>query len=367
MGDVSFGGVVVAVGDQISAGGFGFPNSTVAGLTTPLTLSDGIILGDAESGDAESGVVLPNIAAIRRKVSDVPSSFTKQADSFQKADVTGFTVSWVFQGNGEQVTSTPALGECGFETAFPGIEALLDSMGLIGANGTAPIQTYKPRYAASADGATIYTTWKIFVGDLAYVFSDCLVESAEFAFTPGGNCVLTANVLVGTFDTTTVVDGFTFPVISDSYGNMASLAAPLVEGVGFSWGAVRGFENLTVTIENVIEKFADSNVDVSGERQVQTGRLFKVNGTLYVDGASAGSEFEFQNVVNTSAPTVDMFFQVGTIAGGDDIANAFKIELKKLQASDIKYNRIGDALVVELNDAHCTGTGVGEEFILTMN
>ena len=226
------------------------------------------------------------------------------------------------------------------------------------ANGTDPVVEYTPR------ASTIYTTWKLFHGDLAFVFSDCIVESLTLAFTPAQSVIVTANIAVGTFDTSTTVDGFTFPTID--YEEMASLTGPVVEGVAFTaFNQVRGFENLTITIANAVEKFGDSNVDVSGERQSQTSRIISVSGTLY--SATADSDAEFANLINASAPTHDLSFQVGTAAGNAEVCNAFKIEVNNLQAKDIKYNRIGTAMAVELNDSKATATSAGAEFKLTLN
>ena len=358
--DEAFDGLAAAVGVQSA---FGTPYALISGLTTPLILTDGIVLGDAESGDAEAGITIPNIVAISRDVAQVGASFTQSADSFQKADITGFQIAFVMQGNGATALGVPVAGEADLATIMPGVEAILEAMGLIGADGAAPVEEYTPRHSGSTGGSTIYSTWKIWHGDLEFVFSDCLIDSATFEFTPGGFCVVTCNVLVGTFDHTTGVDGITFPTLD--YGVMASLAGPVVQGVAFLWGQTHGFESLSVTIANAIEKFGDSNVATTGERQSQTNRVISVTGTLYVE--TADSDFHFQNLIDTNAPTVDLSFQVGTPAVNPNLFNAFKVEVFNLQAKDIKYNRVGSALVVELNDAKATGLTAGSEFKLTMN
>jgi hypothetical protein len=355
--DEQFDGLAVAVGVQSA---FGTPHASVPGLTTPLDLADGMVLGDAESGDANAGVNIPNIVAVSRAVSPVAASFTQSADKFQKAEVNGFSVSFVMQGNGatasNPISTTP--GEAALATLIPGLDAMFQSMGLESANGTTPVVEYTPLATGN-----IYTTWKIFHGDLAMVYSDCIIESASLAFTPGGFCIVTANIVVGTFDTSTGVDGFTFPTVD--YEEMASLTGPIVEGVNFTWGEVNGFENLTIEIAAGIEKFGDSNVDVSGERQAQTDRIIKVSGTLYVE--TTDSDVHFQNLIDGTAPTVDLSFQIGDVTIADGTYNSFKIECNKIQVKDIKYNQIGTALVVELNDSKCTATVAGGEFKLTLN
>jgi len=357
MADETFDGVAVAVGVQGS--GFGTPNSTIAALSGSLDLSDGIVLGDAESGDAQSGITIPNIVGVHREVAVIAGSFTEQADAFLKADVTGFQVAWVMQGNGQTTTNPVATGEAEYATTIPGLDAILQSAGLEASDGTDPTVLYKPR------ASTIYTTWKLWHGDLSLVFSDCLVETLQFDLTPGGSMLCTASIAVGTYDPSTgFADGVTFPTID--YEEMASLTGPTVEGVAFaSFGQTRGFENLSISIANTVEKFGDSNVDTSGERQSQTKRVISANGTLYVN--TSDSAAAHTNLVSATAPTADLSFQLGTAAGNAEVCNACLVQVNNLQAKDIKYNRIGTALAVELNDSKATATSAGGEFTLTLN
>ena len=356
MGTVDLSGVAVAVGVQSAFGVVDGDAAAVAALTTPLTLASGCVLGDAESGDAESGITIPNIVGIYRDVAKVAASFTESADAFQKAEITGLSISWVHQGNG--ATSTPSVGEADLSVIIPGLEAIFESAGLVGSTGGAGgEQDYNPR-----SGANIYTTWKIWQGDLAFVFNDCLVETLTFECEAGGFVIVTANVSVGTFDDTTAVDGFTFPTID--YEEMASMTGPKVVGAAFTaFGQVRGFENLSITITNTIEKAGDSNVAVTGERQAQTRRVISVSGTLYVE--SGDSDAAFQSLRSGTAPTADLSFQVGTVS--DDPYNAFKLEVFNVQAKDIKYNEKLELFAVELNDAKATSTTAGTEFQLTQN
>lgn len=359
MADQPFDGVVVATGVQTD---FGSVNGTIRDATGALTsVTHGLILGDKESGDAESGITIPNFEQIARLVADVPASFTKSASQLQKVDVTGFSVVFPFAGNGE--TFTGAAREAQFAGTHEGIEAILESMGLIGAAGSSPVEEYTPRHSASAGGTTIYSTWKIWHGPLEMVFSDCLIDNAAFVFTPGGNCLITADIAVGTYDHTVDPNADSFPSSTD-YGSQATQAAPTIEGVNFTWGMVKGFENLTIAVVSDTEKFGDSNVDVSGERQAQTGRTFEVSGTLYIDDSDAG--FHIDQLRATAAPTVSLIFQVGTVTTAGDY-NSYLIECNNLQPESLKYNRVGTTLVVEINSAKCTGLTAGSEFKLSMN
>ncbi len=364
MADDQFQGAVAEFGMQTA---FNSPNATIAGLTGTLSETDGLVLGDRDSGDAESGIGTPTYDSIFRPVAVVPSSYTERQDSFQRSEVNGFSLSFPLQGNGD-TAGAPDVGDADFELLHPGIESIFEMAGLIGANGSAPVVNYTPRHASSTggfgmDGGTAYGTAKLWHGPLEFVYSDCLIETLDLVFTPGANCIATANVLVGTWDHTDTVDVDAFPTVT--YGTQASMAAPVVEGVNFDWGQVRGFENLTISIQNTIEKFGDSNVPVTGQRQAQTARKVVVSGTLYV--AAADSDFAISNLIDTNAITTDLSLQLGTPAGASDEINAFLITASKLQAKSIKYNRVGDVFVVELGDSKATGTAVGGEFTLAAN
>jgi hypothetical protein len=72
--------------------------------------------------------------------------------------------------------------------------------------------------------------------------------------------------------------------------------------------------------------------------------------------------------VSSTAPTNNLSFQVGTaVTSTGDTYNGFFIEVKNLQPKDIKYDRVGTTLVVDLNGAKATGTAAGNEFMLTQN
>jgi hypothetical protein len=355
MADEAFA-IGLAIGSQSA---FGTPNSTIAGLSGSLGVTDGILLGDKASGDAESGIAIPAIEGVYREVAAVAGSFTESADAFLRAAVNGMQVSFPLQGNG--VTSTPSSGQA---QPLAGIHAFLHSAGLIGAAGTAPVYAYTPRHNASSGGATIYATIKLWIADLSFVFTDCLIESCEIAFTPGGNGIVTGTIRVGKHSPSTdFADGVTFPTFA--YGTQASLAAPTVAGVNHTWGQVRGFEELKITIQNEIEEFGDSNVATTGIRESQVRRQILVDGTIYV--ATADSDFDYQSVVSAVAPTVDMSFQVGTVAAPAATLNAYLVAVNNVQAKSTKFDRRGTALVATLSGAKATATTAGAEFSLTFN
>jgi hypothetical protein len=369
MAKIAIGGFATAVAVQDGFGNLGTAADAVAALIhnngsgagSVPDLTDGMVLGDAESGDSESGITVPNIVGEYRKVPAVAASWTESADSFIKATAEGFAFSWVHQGNGASASSSPAVGEADLATIIPGLEAILECSGLTGTDGSANVaRDYNPRASA------IYTTWKLWHGTLAFVYTDCLIETLEFALTPGGKCIGTANIKVGTYDHTTPITGHTFPAVD--YGVMASLAGPTVEGVGHTaFGQLRGFEDLVISISNPTETFKDSNIDVTGEFIAQKERIISATGRIFVDDTGDDDDAWLQ-LKSTSAPTNDLSCQIGTPATAEnDVINAFKFELENLQPKDIKYSETGDWLVVELGDSKATSTTAGTEFQLTMN
>ncbi|MEE9547419.1 MAG: hypothetical protein V3V65_07970 [Hyphomicrobium sp.] len=308
MAKIAIGGIATAVGVQSA---FGTPNSTVAGLdhTGSPSLADGHVLGDKGSGDSESGISVPNIVGDYLPVAQVSASWTESADKFQKALAEGFTFSWVMQGNGDS-GGTP--GDADLSVIMPGLEAILECAGLTGA--------------------------------------------------PGGKCIATATISVGTYDHTTAITGFTFPTID--YEEMVDLAGPTVEGVAHTaFGHVRGFEDLVITISNPVETFKDSNVDVTGEFIAQKERIISVGGRIYVD--SADDDAIHAQLKALVAPTDTLSLQLGT--AGAAALNAMLFEVFNLQPKDIKYGENGDFLIVELGDSKATGLTAGTEFQLTMN
>jgi hypothetical protein len=354
MADEVFDGMALAIDEQST---FGTINATIRDLGNGGS-TDGYVLGDRNSGDAESGITFPTISPIVREVVAVGGSFTESADAFIRTLVEGLAITFPMQGNG--ATATPAAGEA---KPFLGLDAIWESLGLTGANGTSPVYEYTPRTSQSVT----YSTIKLFVGDLSFALQDCVPESASIEFTPGGNGLCTVNFKVGELDT--FADTVTFPTID--YTTQKSLAAPTIEGVDFTWGTGHpgspdsGFETLTIDIANTVEEYGDSNVDTTGLRYAQTRRVISVSGRLYV--IAADSDYAYQNVISATAPTDDLSFQVGTAAGAAATINAYKVEVNNLQGKGIEYDRTGQVLSVELTDSKATSTTAGTEFKLTFN
>ena len=350
--DQAFNGVALAIATQSA---FGTVNATVKALVDPLVVGDGIVLGDKGSGDAESGITLPNMSAIYREVAQVTSSFTQSADFFLRELIEGLAITFPLKGNGADAGAPTA----GLAIPDAGIVDIYGAAGLAGANGAGA-----PDYAFTPRATTEYATIHLWVGDLDFILMDCLVDVMTLAFTPGDAPLVTANFKVGSVESYN--DGVTFPTFT--WGTQSTFAPKAVEGVNFSaFGLTRGFEDLTITITNAIEEFGDSNVATTGLRQSQTNRIITVDGRLYAE--TGQSDAEHTALVNTSAPTVDLSFQIGTadVAGAETELEGVLINVNNLQATEIKYDRTGEALSVELSGAKATSLTAGTEFLLEYN
>jgi hypothetical protein len=350
--------VALAIGTQ---GAFGTVDPTIAALDTGTWTpdsTDGFVLGDKNSGDAESGITIPNFERIVREVAKIEASFTEQADAFLRTAVNGLAITLPTQGNGLDA-GAPDASAASLVATLPGRDAIYQCAGLTASAGAAaPDVDYDPR------ASEVYTSIKLWIGgkagatNMSYVFRDCIIESLAWVCTPGGNVIETSNLKVGALETAAV--DVAFPAVA--YGTQASMAAPVVEGVAFAgFGQTRGFENLTVTCSNTIEEYQDSNIATTGIRQAQTRRQFLVDGTLYINDTDVDAAYA--QLASTSAPTNDMTFQVGDpdVGGAETALNAFLFSINNVEAKDIKYNRIGSALAVELSGCKATSTTQGED------
>lgn len=341
--------IAAAFGTQSA---LGTVNSTIAALSGTVDETDGFVLGDRDSGDAESGITVPEIARVEASVADVSGSFTRQSGSFERATPSTLEITWQIKGNG--TTATPAVGEAIFD---PGIHAILQMAGLAGANGGSNAE-----YDYTPSSSTTYGTIKLWVADRSYVFQDCIAESLDLIFEGGKIGKARATIQIGSHSPSTQFsDGVTFPTVT--YGNQSSLSAPLAQGLSHTYGAARDFETLTIRISNEIEELPASN-QATGVRKVQNSRTIEVEGVLYA--VTADSDFDYQAVVNGSAPTSDLTFQIGTAATGATALNAFLVNANNVQLTSARDVKRGTVLATEIA-GYCTGTTAGSEFLLQPN
>ena len=229
----------------------------------------------------------------------------------------------------------------------------MEAAGLDGANGTAPVYTYKPR------ATTVYATVKLWVADMSFVLKACLVETLAFEFVGGGDVKVTATIRVGSVDSQ--ADGVSIP--SFDYTTQSSLSAPVLKGAGFAWGQTRGFLTMRVSVVNTVEEFEDSN-EATGLRLAQSDRSVDMDAVINVDDAD--TDYEHTRVADTSAPTDDATFQLGTIAGASDTLNAALVAFNNGIIDSYSSDKAGDIITANVI-AHATATAAGDEFALTFN
>ena len=337
MAEINFA-IAFAAGVQSVAG---TADATIAGLTGSLTEADGIVLGDPDSGIAESGIDFGTLRNLKEKAV-VSGSFTRQASTFLSEDIDTFSIAIPLMGRG---TASPGVTDSNY-TPAKGIDALLQAAGLAGAAwGSGNGWRYVP---AAAQIITV----KLWLNGMAWVIRDC-VASVEIDFTP-------AEVAIATFTLSGTVSSFsnsaTFPTLN--YGNQASISAPVVQGVGHNWGisaAQRGFTEATLSIDNQIDELPDSN-STTGKRNRQTGREITMAVTLFADSGSI--DYERAALVRTSAPTDQQQFQVGTPGGS--VANAVRVTLPTPEMRKFTPDPVGASYVVQAELAAVNGSANGE-------
>ena len=355
MADETFS-IGCAVATQATLGTFDSTLETDSEFGGTITAAEGAVLGDRESGDAESGITIPTFTRLVRENADVAASFTRQVSSFERNQATGFTIAWQAKGNGATVSGTPADGEAKPDA---GIDALIEGAGLIGANGTAPTYEYAPRTNASSGGSTRYISVALWIGTHLWKFRDCVVEQLQLSNVAGEGGLWTANVRIG--DVYEFGDDVTFP--SFTFNNQASLSSPRVVSAPATYSTAKGFGSFTLSVNNAIEEVPDSNT-ANGFRLDQTSRTFDIESQLFLD--TADSDLEYQELIRTTGTPANWSHQVGTAAGGSDVANAYKVEARRIEVEEVKYDRAATATVANLK-GHATHTSAGSEFTLTLN
>ncbi len=325
----------------------GTPNIPAAWTTASVTEAAGLVLGDSEQGDAESGITFPEHVRVGREAARLGR--TAAFDSFLRQDFEGLQIGYLRRGNG--VTSTPSVGQ-----AVPpvGIDALNRALGLVRANGGAPEVTYTPGTGVE------YATVCVWVGDRRFIYQDCIVASRTETYTPGDAIVVVDSISIGSLNAQ--ADGVAIPAFN--YGTQATLSAPVIQGTANTFNTLRGFEECEITIEAADqEQVGDSN-QPTGKRQIVGGLDVTAELRLYLDGAD--SDFEYDALVSTVAPATPWFFQVGSAAGVGQVLNACESRMATPRVEKRKEDRTGSVVVLPLT-LRARAATTGTEYKLTYN
>ena len=294
------------------------------GSTQP-TLGDGLVLGDADSGEGGSGLDVSILRDLREKAF-VSGSFTRPPSDFLGELLDGLTFAFPFAGNRQTTGGTPADGEFQHEA---GIEALLRACGLQGEAWAGGVGwRYFPGNIIGTGGAA-WSSARVFFEGHDYHLRD-LVGELRILFPPGGIAIATAT-LGG------IVDSFVgvgFPAVGGGpdYEEQVSVSAPVVEGVGHFMGHLdtggtndvpRGFTALELIIANEIEDVPDSNLTPAIAKS-QNSRSVSINATIFQDDDDA--DYFRQKLIETVGGADSLEFVVDTIPNpGSAPAVAYQI------------------------------------------
>lgn len=332
--------VGIAFGPQSAVGVI---DPTIAALAGSLDLDDGIILGDVNAGIAESGIT-HSFTRRRREKGSVTGGFTRLSSDFLEEEV---ALSFACPAAGNRTTTPGTPNDFSF-LQQKGLDALLGSVGLIGAASTAS-PAIGWRYSA---GDVAIASARLFDSGGAWGIRD-IKGNWSLSQTPG-------QVGIFTFTLSGIVESYAavaFPTFD--YEEQASVNAPSVSAVSPSWGGItRGWTDLTISCENQIGKFADSGSS-TGESFEQEGRTISVDMTIRDDDSDL--DFSRAELVRTTAPTSDLTATVGAAASGGDSAVAYQYAASNLEVVSYAPETAGKRAASKIS-AECTGTTDGEEF-----
>lgn len=355
--------------------GAAFKNQTTRGTATTMAtigggsgtgtaidnVTDGAVLGDADSGTGESGISITFGKSITEKAV-LTGSFTRNFANYIGRTVEAFQMAIPLKGNGETASSPKVAADCEPDL---GIVALLRAAGLSGAN-SGTTREYTPT-------ATNLVTAALYMGETSanngarVIVRDVEASSLALAFTPG-------EPATATFDLTGVFDSYdetgSWPANTFDYGNQATVSAPSVVGVGFTWGpdtpAARsiGFSTLSITISNETEEIQSANSS-TGSVPRQTGRTISITGTI--DATDGEILYELDQLGESAIANAEsLTFQVGTTAAAGETVNAYSITVADPELISLEPARLGNSQswTIELVARSATAN---DEFALTFS
>jgi hypothetical protein len=148
-----------------------------------------------------------------------------------------------------------------------------------------------------------------------------------------------------------------FPGTLD-YGQQDQVAAPTIELGGNIFGSkVRGWSDLTITIDNQIGTTPDCNQS-AGARVEQGGREIGIAMTMDLDDVTTSEEQDYRNLVAEVAQTDDIQYSFGDAATGSDPALAYQVTLGNVNIQDMTPAQPSKARANTLS-AFATGTADG--------
>lgn len=324
----------VAVGflPQTATGTF---NTTLAGISTSWTAAQGLLLGDSQQGIKESGLAL----TLGRGTRDKPflgSTFTRSLSDFLAAEVATFTFAFPFCGNRATVSGAPADADA---QALAGLEAVLQGAGMSGGAWAGASVGYQYVFASGLDPVSAL----VYVNGNRIQIRDCQC-SLSIDLTPGDIPICTATI-EGTVDAHAAGD---VPATL-TYGEQASVSAPVVEGVAHTWDIARGWSEATLSVTPTFEEIPDSN-QTPAIRNRATGRETEWTATIFADDAHTEAKiYEYTQLINESQAIMDQIsFLIGTVMADTLPAEAVGVIMPYPELVEMTPTVLGDQAAYEI-------------------
>ena len=315
-------------------------NATLEAITTSWTAAAGLILGDPESGIGESGLSL-TIGRSKRDKAFLSGSFTRSLSDFLKAEVPSFEFSFPFCGSRITVPGAPLDIDA---VPIVGLSALLNGAGLAGPSvwGAGVGERF-------VFGSPLPISALIFYNGNRIRLQGCRC-ALSIEYTPGSIAIATATIEASQVLAPTVA---AIPSTL-TYGEQASVSAPVVQAVANAWQETRGFEELTLSIEPTFEDFPDSNAP-TGTIKEQSDRETKISARLFSDDADKGYDLE-QILATTSGELDTLTFQVGPNMTTGNPAVAHQVNVPQPELLTTSPQKLGTkaGTEIELAARHTT-------------
>lgn len=318
-----------------------------AGTAGALNLSNGIVLGDPGSGVRGTGIDFTFERGLSEKA-NISGSFTTPLSDFIERRVQ--VLQFAFPYCGPRFTPLPNPPIDGNFEHKLGIKAILASGGLVGAlRAGAPIG-WRYGLATVGTGGVTLASAKIWSGKdasnntIEYLFRD-IISSIDIDYTDGAVPIARAK-FSGVFVSASLQ---TFPAFE--YEEQASISAPPVRTIGFSWnGMTGGFAKATLSIDNAIQSVPDCNI---ANRFRPNGRTVTFKGDVKVDAALPAQPIIELARTSTSGLT-PITFQVGSAGVAGGVALAHQINMPQPELISFKGSSVADLLVhdVEIRARH---------------
>ena len=311
-------------------------NSGLDALTTTLNRTDGLLLGSSGEGVKDSGLTFGTGRVFEQR-GITGSGFTRALSNFLRANVPTFTFVCPFVGSREDASSPPVDADMDLSTTLPGLDALLEGMGMEGNAIASATVGHEYKFGSPAPISAL-----VYASGNRLELLDCRVD-ASIDFTPGAVPKLTATISVGS-----IKDASTYTIgsLSTTYGAQQSVAAPIVEDAIYTWSVARSFESGTLSFGTTIEDKQRSNA-VDGVSKKITNREVRWTSRVLMDSAAAAQEYG--QLTETDSANLDaMSWEVGDAATATNPVEQVQISIPQPELESFDFTEDGNDAVADI-------------------